>query len=111
MENHQLINSSQKIQSNSTKFRLGQEPINTNPNEIVEKFDQYFTQVGPNLVNKIPSTNATFYSYLPKPVMHSIFVSFTNATEVEKIANQLENKMCIGYDGIRLDIIKKSLNL
>ena len=63
--------------------------------------------MGPNLASKIPNINTRFQTYLPKPVMKSIFVLNTNEIEVEKIVNQLENKMCIGYDGIRLDIIKK----
>ena len=96
-----------KIQSASTKFRLGQEPITTIPNEIAEKFNRYFTQVETNLASKIPNINTSFQSYLPKPVMKSIFVLNTNEIEVEKIVNQLENKMYIGYDGIRFDIIKK----
>ena len=58
---------------------------------------------------KIPQTKVSFQSYLPKRIAQSIYVSFTNAAEIEHIVNGLENKACMGYDGIRLDIIKKSI--
>ena len=33
---------------------------------IVEKFNEFFVNIGPNLAGKIPQCNLTFKSYLPK---------------------------------------------
>ena len=41
----------------------------TNPQEIADKFNDFFTNVGPNLSNKIPThPTKTFRSYLTKQI-------------------------------------------
>ena len=52
-------------------------------NRIAEKFNKYFTKVGPNLVSKIQNTSKTFENFL-FPVQKNIEYKDLNFEEFEK---------------------------
>ena len=55
---------------------------------IADKFNEYFTQIGPSLANSIDIANkATFDTYLKKPNSSSFQFQYTDAPSVQKIIN------------------------
>ena len=52
-------------------------------NQIAEKFNKYFTKIGPNLVSKIQNTSKTFENFL-FPVQKNIEYKDLNFEEFEK---------------------------
>ena len=45
----------------------------TDPTDIANEFCNYFTNIGPNLANRIPTVNSTYNSFLTDRVRESIF--------------------------------------
>ena len=43
-------------------------------NIIVEKFNEYFCNIGPNLKKNIPNSQTDFHDYLVEPNMQSLFL-------------------------------------
>ena len=51
---------------------------------IADKFNDYFTNIGPNLANKIPSLKGDVTVYIKSNYPNSLFVT---STDVKKIEN------------------------
>ena len=70
---------------------------------------EYFSTVGENYANKIPTANKTIESYLGKiPInINSIYLSPTDKNEIMKLIGKLENKHSSGYDKISNIILKR----
>ena len=54
----------------------------TDPSEIANVFNSYFSSIGETLQSKIHSSHLSFTRYLKNPNIHSLFVSPTDSTEV-----------------------------
>ena len=67
--------------------------------EIANKFNLFFTNIGPNLANKIniPS-NINHKRYLKSPTNTSLRFTNINETSLEKMINDLPSKNSSGYD-------------
>ena len=61
----------------------------TDPTDIANEFCNYFTNIGPNLENRIPTVNSTYNSFLTDRVRESIFLKPTNIAELTEISNHL----------------------
>ena len=62
-----------------------------------------------NLASKITPVNEHFTDYMKSPNLSSIVLLPTDEAEIELIVRNLKNKPSFGYDGIGLDIMKKSI--
>ena len=74
-------------------------------------FNQYFSTVGENIVNKLVSNNTyvnsnDFKSYCSAPINNSIFVEPTDSNELMTIIHKLHNSKCSDHDNIRPKLIK-----
>ena len=68
---------------------------------IANKFNEYFTNIGPQLARSIDGKNRIpFHSYLTKPCSSSFGFQYTNPTDVSKIINKMKPKSSAGYDNI-----------
>ena len=74
---------------------------------IADKFNEYFTQIGPSLANSIDIANmATFHTYLKKPNSSSFQFQYTDAPSVQKIINNLKPKSSAGHDNISSKLLR-----
>ena len=74
---------------------------------IADKFNDYFTQIGPSLANSIDIANkATFNTYLKKPNSSSFQFQYTDALSVQKIINDLKSKSSMGHDNISSKLLR-----
>ena len=75
---------------------------------ITESFNSFFANIGPQLAEKIDTTNkATFNSYLTKKIMFTFNFSFVDTNHVLKIIKSLKPKHSCGHDGITLIFLKQ----
>ena len=65
-------NRKKKVQS---QFKIGDNEITKNKNLISEKFNNFFTNIGPTLANKIPSQQCTPDHYLHNKISTTLFLS------------------------------------
>ena len=74
---------------------------------IADKFNEYFTQIGPSLANSIDIANkATVDTYLKKPNSSSFQFQYTDAPSVQKIINNLKPKSSAGHDNISSKLLR-----
>ena len=73
---------------------------------IVEEFNEYFCNIGPNLQKAIPTCNKNFFDFLPEPNSESLFLVPTIEEELLDIVRSLKNKKSPGFDYIKNDLIK-----
>jgi hypothetical protein len=77
----------------------------TNENIIADKFNDYFTNVGSNLAEKIPSVNIDPITYIRGSFPSSLFLQDVERFEVERIIRALKHSSA-GYDGIHAKVLK-----
>ena len=70
----------------------------TDPNNIAESFNQFFSEIGENLDKNFPNDYSEFRNYLKDPVTHSMFLFHTSESEIMKIIKSLKNTNSTGYD-------------
>ena len=64
---------------------------------IANKFNEYFTNIGPDLARSINTANkAPFDSYLKTPCSNSFLFQYTNPTDIAKTTCQLKHKQVQG---------------
>ena len=79
-----------------------------NPEIIANKFNNFFTNIGPDLQKHIPTCSEKPSNYLKHSVTNSMFLSPTTDYEISDIISNLKQTNSLGYDGIPLHIIKAS---
>lgn len=92
----------EKIQSNGkTIFE---------PNEISNTFNKYYSNVGPNLANKLENSNKTYKQYYennnPNKNLNEFLISPTTELEIIKIINKMQNKSSAGHDRLSNKLLK-----
>ena len=81
--------------------------ITSDKQKIVNEFNEYFTNIGPNLAKLIPNlANKTVNDFLPQRNWKSIFMAPTELHEVKQIIKQLENNTGPGPDEIPVLALK-----
>ena len=81
----------------------------SDPHIIANKFCEYFTNIGLTYANNIPSSNHIPHFYLSKRKQrnpNSIFLSPTDANEIENILKTLKNKNSAGHDELSTSFMK-----
>ena len=80
-------------------FKINGQDVSS-PTEIANHFCDYFTDIGPNLANKITASSRSHQSYLSGNFVNSIFFEAATETEVIAIVNSLRPGTAAGYDSI-----------
>ena len=112
---NEIVNRKKSSKKPPHSFTINNQNV-SNPVEIANHICDYFTNIGPNLANKIPVSSRSHQSYLSGNFMNSIFFEPATETEVITIVNLLRPKTAAGYDGIStwsvkevIDVISKPL--
>ena len=80
-----------------------------NPRQISNNFCNYFSNIGKQFANKIPSSKKPIADYLKMIRMNreSVFFYPTNEDEITRIINKLPNKRSSGHDNIDNILLKE----
>ena len=62
---NEILNRNHKKKMLAKKFKVDGKEV-SDPNQIAELFCKYFSNVGPNLENKISPTHLSFWSFLKR---------------------------------------------
>ena len=90
-----------------TVFRANQNTFSTD-DAIANGFNQYFTNVGPNLANALPRSQKCATQYLVRqPLLNSLFLNPVTTNEIFNILNAMKPKTSCGHDGLNPKLIKK----
>ena len=65
--------------------------ILTDQKNVVNRFNEFFINIGPNLSNQIPPSTNCHSDYLKSPNKDSIFITPTNFAEIHKIITNLDS--------------------
>ena len=76
----------------------------TSPNEIANRFNNYFTNVGPTLSRQIKKTPKKFTEYLSNQCQNSIFLESITQSEVEKELMKLNPNKSSGLEPNQMKI-------
>ena len=74
--------------------------------EIVERYNNYFANMDPNLAASIPENKTTFQNYIHYDDHCLSTISLRNI-ELKNAFLRLKTKKSSGYDDISADVIKK----
>ena len=81
--------------------------ILTEKKDIANKFNTFFTNIGPSLASKLSATgNKTYKDYLNTPCIHKFTFSTITESEVIKTIDKLPSKTSSGVDGISTVLLK-----
>jgi len=93
----------------SDSFKINNSDV-SDKSIIVEKFNEYFTNIGPSLANNIPDMADNPLSYMKGNYKDSFMLFPTTDSEVINIVKGFKPKTSSGYDNIPTDILKLSIN-
>ena len=81
--------------------------ILTEKKDIANKFNNFFTNIGPSLASTISATgNKTYKAFLNTPCTHNFTFSAINESDVIKAIDKLPSKTISGVDGISKILLK-----
>jgi len=78
----------------------------TDPKSIANKFNDYFTHVGPNLAEKIPTISGSHLDYMKNNVINTMFLKPVTTYEIKNIILELHGNKSPGHDGFSAKVIK-----
>lgn len=78
----------------------------TNMDKLVNAFNDFFVNIGPELASKIATTDYN-YAGCTNKIVHSMFLTATNENEIIKIVNDCKNKKSTDWNDLDMAIIKK----
>jgi len=82
--------------------------ITSNEQAMVDKFNQYFVNVGSTLAKKIPENENSPLSYIKHHNLHSIYLYEVTINEVETLIKKLKNSSTAGWDEIPATLLKNT---
>ena len=74
--------------------------------QAAEMFNEYFSNIGANLAEKIATAKTDFSHYMPNEPAHSAVFGYTDLQEIENIIKGLKSVKSVGHDEISTKIIK-----
>ena len=79
--------------------------LTENPKLIADKFNEFFTNIGPSLASKIPASNISFRNFLSSHSTQSMFLKPVSSEELNKIISSLKDG-APGTDDISANVLK-----
>ena len=80
-------------------------------NEIADNFNDFFTNIGTKLADKITPPDSNYVSPLkPKNKQNSFFLNPTNPDEIIEITKKLKGSNSSGIDNISTKLLKSIIN-
>ena len=105
----EVINKHKQNRNISTVFCINGD-ITTDKMKIAESFNNFFTDIGSNLANKIEKQDTVFNRHLTKKLSNSFFFSPITDNDVILAANHLKPKLSQGMDGISSKLTKSVID-
>ena len=78
----------------------------TDPQEICNKFNDFFVNVGPKLASGIQNTGKHYYDYLPDMRSNSMYMKPIVASDIIKIIDKFNPNKSAGHDNVGNYMIK-----
>ena len=75
----------------------------TNRQSIVNAFNDYFANIGPNVANTIPAANTTPLRYMPNPLCNSFALFAVTPHEIIDEMNNLYPSKSVGLSVFQLN--------
>ena len=82
----------------------------TDPQEISNKFNEFFVNVGPKLASEIHNDGKNYYDYLHSMTSSNMYLAPVVESDITKIVNKFDSNKSAGYDSIGNHIIKTVCN-
>ena len=102
-----LLNKPKQDSVAPDKIKVNSQTI-SNEKEIASRFNNYFTDIGKNLADKIDTSNKhPFDHYLHSPSISKFQFKQTNPNEIISVINNLPMKTSSGHDKISCIILKE----
>ena len=102
-----VMNKNQTVTVPQDSFRY-KDSIIDNPQEISNKFNEFFVNIGPVLDSKIPQSEVDFNKFLSKGVDDSFFIAPTSSDEIIRTIDSCKSKHSSGLDKIAMTLIKST---
>lgn len=83
----------------------------SNPKDIAEEFNTYFTKVGPDLAGKIKNSKKPYHFYINNRIRNSFYINPTNSSEIRKLILNLSNKKSSGPNSLPVSILKNCVDI
>ena len=97
-----------KPESNNVFNVFNVDDIQTNdPSTIANAFNDYFTNVGPNLASNINAGSTHFTEFLPPTCENTLFFIPTDNNEIFNIVKHLKSTKSSGHDGLSVHFLKQ----
>ena len=77
---------------------------------IANEFNKFFTNIGPNLANKISNVDGDISDYLDGSFQNSMCVIHTDPIQIQNITNLLKSSSSKGVDGVSPKIVKEVID-
>ena len=107
---NEIINRRQCKLTRPSTFRVADREI-SDPVEIANGICDYFTNLGPSLAGKIPTSNKPFSSFLKSDVVNSVFFPSTYQQEIVEICASLRSGSAAGFNNIHIDVVKQNIDI
>ena len=102
---HDIVYSRKSKKNNTPSSLLIDGKTITNPKDIAENFNNFFTSIGTKLQNNIPPTRRQYFDYLKHPNPKTFFISPTTPDEIKNIINSIKSSKCVGPNSIPTKIL------
>ena len=79
----------------------------SNPQQIADQFNSYFSSVADLYLNKIPSTKTTHNDFPSKVVSSSFEFKAVDHNVIQKVINNLESKVSCDINGFSSKLLKE----
>ncbi|CAB4035040.1 Hypothetical predicted protein, partial [Paramuricea clavata] len=101
---NQLVNKNSRS-TNISVLHIDEQVITENET-IADLFNEYFTDIGPNLSNQITETNTDFKRYMKFKTQHKFNFENININEVLNALEKLKTSKSTGHDNIPAKLLK-----
>ena len=105
---HEIISSRKNKNGGNVSAIISDDNTITDPVEIAQNFNNFFTSIGTNLQKKIPPTKKNFTDYLKKPNSENFTIAPTTSDEISDLIHNLKSSKSVGPYSIPTKIIKIS---
>ena len=105
---HEIISSRKNKNNGNVSAIIADDNTVTDPIEIAQNFNNFFTSIGPNLQKKIPPTKKNFTDYLKKPNSENFIITSTTFNEISDLIHNLKSSKSVGPYSVPTKIIKIS---
>ena len=104
---NKIINKARTTSNYPDEFKDDNGSSITNSNNIVNNFNNFFVNVGPNLAKKIVNDNkASIFDYMDPPNDSSMYLTPVTEEEIIATVGQCKNKMSEDNNNLSMNVIK-----